>query len=173
MLAVVASGLGAQVRVDNGRHTRWQRFGRDMTYGVAEGLAFAGVDQARNSPPEWGGGGSGYARRAASNVAEFVIQESVTEGLASAMSRPLDYPRCHCDGFANRLGHAFVGTVADQLPDGHRVFALPRVVGAYGGAFAQSSWRPGSSNHARTTLINGTTSIAIGAVINLIQEFAR
>src|SRR4051812_17962828 len=73
----------AQVRVDHGKHTRLQRFARDMGYGVLGGVAFAGVDGSRNEPPQWGGGGAGYEKRAASNIGEFVIQESVTEGLAA------------------------------------------------------------------------------------------
>src|SRR5438552_10969159 len=96
LAAMVAWPLWAQVRVDQGRHTRLQRFGRDLAYGTAEGLAFAGLDQARNAPAEWGTGFNGYDRRAASNVGEFIIQASVTEGLAAALNHPLDYtpPRC-------------------------------------------------------------------------------
>ena len=60
LVCATAMPLIAQVRVDNGRHTRWQRFGRDLSYGVAEGLAFAGVDQALRQPKEWGTGGSGF-----------------------------------------------------------------------------------------------------------------
>jgi hypothetical protein len=170
-LALAAGPALGQVRVDNGKHTRLQRFGRDVAYGTAEGLAFAAVDQQRNAPPEWGSGFSGYQKRAASNVGEFLIQEGVTEGLAAAMDRPLDYPRCHCSGTGNRIGHALVGAVADQMPNGRRKLAIPRIVGAYAGAFAQTSWRPQDGSHARLALENGTTSLAIGAAINLFQEF--
>ena len=93
---VIAAPSGAQVRADHGRHTRLQRFARDMAFGTVEGLALAGVDQARNRPLEWGTGTAGYGRRAASNVGEFVIQDSVTEGLAAALKHPLDYTRCRC-----------------------------------------------------------------------------
>src|SRR6266567_5148758 len=58
-----AAPLAAQVRVDHGRHTRLQRFGRDMAYGTVEALAFAGLDQANNSPPQWGSGTTGYQKR--------------------------------------------------------------------------------------------------------------
>jgi hypothetical protein len=90
--AAAARPARAQARI--GGHTRLERFGIDLGYGTLMGLAFAGIDQARNDPPEWGGGGQGYAKRAASNVGEFVIQEGVTEGLAAIMNRPLDYVRC-------------------------------------------------------------------------------
>jgi hypothetical protein len=170
-LLLASAPAYAQVRVDNGKHTRLQRFGRDVAYGTAEGLAFALVDQHWNEPPEWGSGFSGYKKRAASNVGEFLIQEGVTEGLAAALNRPLDYPRCNCTGTANRIGHALIGSVADQLSDGSRTIAIPRIVGAYAGAFAQTTWRPQAGSHARLALENGTTSLAIGAAINLFEEF--
>ena len=166
--------LRAQVRVDEGKHTRLQRFGRDVAYGTAEGLAFAGVDQARNQPPEWGTGMSGYERRAASNVGGFLIQETVTESLAAALNRPLDYRRCQCSGSSGRFGHALLGAVTDEMPSGAHVLAVPRIVGAYTGAFAQTTWRPlHGTNRVVEALTRGSTSLAIGAAINLYHEFVR
>jgi hypothetical protein len=63
------------------------------------------------------------------------------------------------------------GAVFDQTPKGERI-AIPRIVGAYGGAYAQTTWRPhGSSSRTNLTLVNGTTSLAIGALINLYHEY--
>jgi hypothetical protein len=174
LAALTALPVASQVRVDNDRHTRLQRFGRDMGYGVAEGLAFAGIDQALNEPSQWGNGANGYAKRAASDVGEFVIQESVTEGLAAALNRPLDYTRCSCRNAGSRFGHALLLSVVDQMPDGSKTFAVPRVTGAFVGSFAQATWRPGpSSDRTRVALGNAATSLAIGAGINLFHEFVK
>ena len=174
LTSVPAIPLAAQVRVDNGRHTRLQRFARDMAYGTAEGLVFAGLDQAMSRPSEWGTGINGYEKRAASNVGEFAIQEGVTEGLAAALKHSLDYTRCRCRGTVSRIGHALLGTVADEAPGGAYSLAIPRMAGAYAGAFAQASWRPGpSSNRVQVALRNGTTSLAFGALINMFHEFVR
>ena len=174
LVCSAASPMIAQVRVDNGRHTRWQRFGRDMGYGIAEGLAFAGLDQALKQPKDWDSGGTGFGKRAASDVGEFVIQESVTEGLAAALNRPLDYTRCGCRSTGSRVGHALALSVVDQMPDGHHALAIPRIVGAFAGSFAQASWRPGpSSDRTRVALGNAATSLAIGAGINLFHEFVK
>src|ERR1051325_8490412 len=170
----IAAPVAAQVRVDNGRHTRLQRFARDMAYGTAEALAFAGWDQINESPPEWGTGFTGYKKRAASNIGEFVIQESVTEGLAPILKRPLDYTRCKCTETGRRIGHALAGAVRDELQDGTYKFAIPRVTGAYAGAFAQASWRPDvGRDRLGVALRNGTTSLALGAMINLFHEFVK
>src|SRR5581483_388568 len=130
----LAAGLGftparpvsAQARVGKDSATRLTRLGRDLAYGAVEGLGFAAVDQARNDPPEWGNGWSGYGKRAASNVGEFVIQESATEGLAAWMDRPLDYTHCRCRATMDRVGWALKGAVTDQMRDGTHPLAVPR-----------------------------------------------
>jgi len=172
MVAVMAANpLQAQARIGRDSLTRLQVFGRALVYGTAMGLAYAGVDQATNSPSEWGHGWSGYGKRAASNVGEFFIQEGVTEGLAALMNRPLNYGHCPCHDTGARVVWALEGSVVDVLPNGHRVFAVPRVVGAYAGAIAQASWRPNTGDRWRVGLVNGTTSLAIGGLINLYHEF--
>lgn len=177
VLAVVLSAAfgsiaHAQVRVGKDSATRLTRFGRDAAYGVAEGLAFAGIDQVSKSPAQWGKGWPGYEKRAASNVGEFLIQESVTEGLAAAMKRPLDYMKCKCHGTTDRVAWAIKGAFTDLMPDGTHPVAIPRIIGAYAGSLAQASWRPDASpGRVRVGLVNGTTSLAIGALIDLYHEF--
>jgi hypothetical protein len=170
-LSLLGAPLAAQVRVDHGKHTRLQRFARDAAYGTAEGLAFAAFDRR---PTEWGTGTVGYEKRAASNVGEFLIQEGTTEGLAAAMKHSLDYTRCACRAPLPRIGHALLGGVLDEAPSGAYALAVPRIVGAYTGAFAQSTWRPQpGTSRARLVLANGTTSLAIGMAINLFHEFVK
>jgi len=170
-IVLAATSAHAQWRVGRDSATRWTKFGRSIAYGSVLGLAYAGADQARNQPVEWGDGWSGYGKRAASNVGEFVIQEGVTEGLAAAMRRPLDYQVCHCGNTMKRIGYALRAAVTDHMSDGTNPIAIPRIVGAYAGSFAQASWRPSSSDRTKVALLNGTTSLGIGALINLFYEF--
>lgn len=173
LLSFASVGAGAQVRVGRDSSTRLNRFGRDLIYGTGMGLLFAEVDQLRHEPPQWGKGWEGYRKRAASDVGEFVIQEGTTEALAAALHRPLDYERCPCRGAWNRLRWALWGSVTDPVPDGTHPVAVPRIVGAYVGSFAQASWRPSDGNRVSTALVNGTVSLLIGAGINLFQEARR
>jgi hypothetical protein len=163
----------AQSRVGADSARRLDRFGRDLAYGTVEGLAYAGLDQLRDEPKEWNRGWNGYGKRAASNIGEFYIQEGVTEGLAALMNRPLDYTPCACRRAPERIWWALRGAVIDQTQHGHSALAIPRIVGAYAGSFAQASWRPSDSDRTRVALVNGTTSLAVGAVINLYHEFAQ
>ena len=173
LVAILPCRAESQVRVGRDSSTRLARFGRDMVYGTGLGLAWAEIDQLRNDPPEWGKGFDGYRRRAASDVGEFLIQEGTTEALAALLTRPLDYESCPCRGSGNRLRWALWASVTDPMPNGSHPVAIPRIVGAYAGSFAQASWRPASRNRVTTALINGTVSLVIGAGINLFQEFRR
>jgi hypothetical protein len=161
-----------QSRVGSDSATRLTRLGRDAVYGTLEGFAFSGLDQYNRNPPEWGNGWTGFRKRVASNLGEFYIQEGVAEGLAAAMDRPLDYTPCHCRPVADRVTWAVRGAVTDRLSDGTHAVAVPRIAGAYVGSFAQASWRP-VTGHGRVwvALVNGTTSLGFGALINLYHEF--
>ena len=120
LLTLASQVAPAQVRVGRDSSTRLNRFGRDLVYGTGLGLAYAEVDQLRNEPPQWGSGWEGYRRRAASNIGEFVIQEGVTEALAAAMHRPLDYTRCPCRGFGDRLGWVTDSAYYDGIAEQHK-----------------------------------------------------
>jgi len=172
MMALGAHTLHAQSRVGADSATRLTRFGRDIAYGTLEGLAFAGLDQLRDEPVEWQRGWRGYGQRVASNLGEFYIQEAVTEGLAAVLNHPLDYPHSPNRGTTDRISWALRAALFDRMPKGKQELAIPRIVGAYAGSFAQGSWRPGDGHRTRSALVNGTTSLAIGAVINLYHEFS-
>jgi hypothetical protein len=117
---------------------------------------------------------SGYGKRAASDVGQFLIQESVTHLLANAMDRPLDYQRCRCRHLSRRIGWALQAAVTDPMPNDTHPIAVPRIVGAYAGSFAQAAWRPKTStNRIQTALVNGTVSLAIGGLINIYYELRR
>jgi hypothetical protein len=170
--ATLPTSIAAQGRVGADSSTRTRRYRHDIAYGTALGFVYAGVDQLRNDPAEWGKGWPGYGRRLASDVGEFVIQESVTDLLAATMDRQLDYQPCHCGDTHQRLGWALASAVTDPLPSGRRAIAIPRIAGAYAGSFAQAAWRPaGTTSRTRTALLNGTTSLLIGAAINVYHEF--
>ena len=173
LAAFALSSADAQSRVGADSARRLDRFGRDLAYGTVEGLAYAGLDQLRDQPKEWNGSWSGYGKRAASNVGEFYIQEGVTEGIAALMDRPLDYSPCACRATPERIWGALRSAVIDRTQHGRSALALPRIAGAYAGSFAQASWRPNDGNRTRVALVNGTTSLALGAVINLYHEFAQ
>jgi hypothetical protein len=106
--------------------------------------AAAGVNQATNSPPEWGGGGQAYAERFGSNFGIALITTTTRYGLAEAFHEDTLYYRCECHGFFPRLTHALISTVtARKGEDGHRVFSFPGLAAPYAGTMvAVAGWYP-------------------------------
>lgn len=149
---------------------RMKRYTHNLGYGAALGFLYAGVDQLQNDPSEWGKGWPGYGNRLASNIGEFLIQETVTDLLSAALHRPLSYVYCPCNGTTHKVEWALQSSVTDVLANGRRAPAYPRIIGAYAGSFAQAAWMPETSNQTRTALVNGTVSLLIGAGINLFYE---
>ena len=168
----IANTAGAQKFPGYDSTTREHRLVSDLVYGTAMGIVFSGVDQWRDDPEEWGDSWNGYGKRVASNLGGFYIQEGVTYGLSSAMNRPMQYNRCNCVGTGKRASWAVRGAFFDQLPNGKQPLAVPRIVAAYAGSFAQVAWRPSNGNNAWLGFTRGTSSLAIGALINLYHEFA-
>ena len=69
---------------------------------------FALHDQVNNTPPAWGDGFSGFAKRVGSNQATNIIQNSFTSLGQGIVGWEPRYDRCRCDGGWPRLRHAFV-----------------------------------------------------------------
>lgn len=162
----------AQSKVGPDSLSRWKFYGVNIVRTSAGAVVFAVVDQIRNEPQEWGKGWPGFGKRFGSELAGGVLQETVNEGLAAAMNRPLTYTRCACHGVGPRATWALRAGFTDQMPNGRAPIAVPRIVAAYVGGFARSTWNPTTGNgRLATTLISGTSSLAIGALINLAYEF--
>jgi hypothetical protein len=174
-IAVLASvrPLAAQSRVGPDSADRLTAYGRNMVRMSIGGIGYGTWDQLWNNPQQWGHSWSGYGKRIASNVGATAIQETVTEGIAYVMDRPVTYQPCKCTRTGDRVNWALKGTVTDQMPDGSAPIAVPRIVGGYVGAFARTTWFPSNTNNSRATrtLIDGTTTLAVSAVINLTYEF--
>ncbi len=157
------------------RYDSVTHFGRVMSnlaYGGAMGFVYSGYDQIRNDPSRWNKTWDGYGKRVVSNVGEFVIQEAFSDGLAVVMHRPQGYKPCNCgNARGTRVNWALAGAVMDQMPDGSRRVAYPRILGSFVGSAAQASWRPSTGSRANILITNGVSSIVIGGLINLYYEF--
>jgi hypothetical protein len=68
---------------------------------------FAMHDQLRNTPPAWGDGFSGFAKRVGSNQATNIIQNSFTSLGQGVVGWEPRYDRCRCEGAWPRFRHAF------------------------------------------------------------------
>jgi hypothetical protein len=132
----------------------------------------AGVDQARGSPSQWGGGIGGYGMRFASREGQFFASTSLTAlGNAKLRYEPR-YDQCKCEGFWHRAKHAmkrnFV-TYNETEREMRPQWAL------YGGAFAggmiASTWRPTTHNVVTEGGIAALEEAGFGSLENFFIEF--
>jgi hypothetical protein len=132
----------------------------------------AGVNQAYNTPKEWGQGAQGYGERLGSDFGIAVVTTSTRYAMAEAFREDTLYYRCQCKGAFRRLGHAVISTVtARRGEDGHRVFSFSALVAPYAGTMtAIYGWYPGHYG-VGDGLELGSYSLAGFAGENIAREF--
>jgi hypothetical protein len=148
---------------------------RQSVFGVLPGvgaLAGAGLDQWRSSPREWGQGGWGYGKRAASRFGQGAVQEAIVFGAGAWLRYETRYQRCQCSGFWRRSGHALSRSLVTRDASGRAAVNIPGLAGAYGGEAISMAWDPshrlsGASDGVRY----GSLPLGSIAVRNLLQEF--
>jgi len=113
-------------------------------YPIAGALFFAGIAQAKTSPPEWGQGAGAFGERVGSNFGIAAITTTTRYGLAEAFRQDALYYQCECKGVFRRLGHVVISTLTARHGDeGHREFSVPALVSPYVGTMtAVYGWYP-------------------------------
>jgi len=133
----------------------------------------AGIDQWRESPPEWNEHWSGYGDRFASREGQFIAANTLAAlGNAKLKYEPR-YDQCRCRGFWPRAGHAILRnflTYDQSEEELHPQWAL--YGGSFGGGLISTSWKP----HPRNAFAEGGRAMlgqaGYGALLNLFIEFS-
>jgi len=133
----------------------------------------AGIDQARDAPPQWDANLRGYGARFASREGQFISSNSLAALGNAALGYEPRYDQCQCSGFWPRTRHAIMRNFVTY---NHSEQELRPQFGLYGGAFAggliSSSWKP----HPRSAWADGGYAVlgqaGYGALLNFFIEFA-
>ncbi len=140
-------------------------------FALARTAASAGLQQASDSPEEWGQGMKGYGKRFASGFGRNAIQQTVTYGLDEAFDLDTGFQKSKRSGFFPRLKDALIQNVTSRTKSGNRVLSAPRFVGVYtGSVVAAETWYPERYSY-KDGLRSGTRTILTGFGINVIREF--
>lgn len=134
---------------------------------------FAMHDQVVNSPPEWDGGASGFAKRALSRQGQFIIQNSLAAAGNAVVGWEPRYDRCRCKGFWSRTQHAVKRSFVTYDRTGKKL--RPQVMpyaAAFGAGAITSVWQPGHPNAIVRGYQNAITQIGVGIGTNWLSEFA-
>lgn len=148
------------------------RFRHAVDAGQALRLAAgSGIDQARNSPREWGQDADAFGIRVASHFGQHFIKEQLLFAVEA-----LDHEnpvRIHSTraGFKNRLIDAVKYTFIVRNDNGEMMFSYSRLIADYGAGFISRTWYPQRLHSFGSGLQAGTTSLALDVGMNVLREF--
>jgi hypothetical protein len=131
----------------------------------------AGYSQLTDSPTEWGQGGAGYSRRAASSFAGAAVRAGLAFGLDSALHQDPRYYPSDRSGFWPRTKDALRGTVLTRTDSGGETFSTWRIGSAFGAAYISQQWYPDRYHTVRHGFVGGSTRLGFDAIKNVIAEF--
>ncbi|MGA2986402.1 MAG: hypothetical protein ABSG32_21580 [Terriglobia bacterium] len=132
----------------------------------------AAYDQRANNPPEWGRGLQGFDRRLASGFGRDIIAHTLKSGFAAADHEDPRHSFSKMHGTWPRARYAFVRTFESPTDGGGKSFAFASVAGNYGAAFISNTWYPKPYATVGHALGRGTSSLAIGILVNELREFS-
>ena len=131
----------------------------------------SGINQWRDSPPEWGQGMAGYGRRYGSKTGTRAAQNAIGFVTAAALHQDPRYFRSAETGFLRRTQYAVKATFVTRNDSGQNQIAIWKIVGNYGGQAVSNIWKPDRYHDVPDTLFQGSLSMGYDAASNLLQEF--
>lgn len=148
---------------------------RKKTFGrqALAGPAGAGtVNHLRNSPHEWGRGGSGFAKRVGSSLGQHAVKNTIAYGVAGLRHEDLKYHRSGKHGFGPRLKTALKSTVVTRkTTTGKRTLASGRLAGNMGSGMISRAWQPTRLRTFSSGAATGGMMLGADATSNVVQEF--
>jgi hypothetical protein len=134
---------------------------------------FAIHDQVENTPPEWGDGFEGFAKRVGTRQTQFLLQNSFTSLGNAMVGWEPRYDRCKCDGFWRRTRHAvWRNFVTYDRTEKHLRPQLMPYVGSFASGVIAATWQPGNPNYLVKGYQSAITQAWVGSLINVLGEFA-
>ena len=150
------------------------KFYLDSTFGIDPILrtsAVAGINQARNTVPDWGQGMEGYGIRFASSFGSRIIKNTIHHGIGSLLNEdPRYYPSGRSDVW-RRSFYAAGQTFMTHNDTGDACFAYLRMLATVSGIYLSREWYPERKRTVSEYLTSTATSIGFDAAKNIFHEF--
>lgn len=135
--------------------------------------AGAGINQATNTPKEWGQGAAGFGRRFGSAFAKHVVQKGIQYPVARMLHEEISYRPSGKHGFGPRTKYALMGVVVTHKTNGNhgRTVNAGEISGAVGSGLISRLWQPASVRTVGAGFSSAGTSLAVDAGLNMVREF--
>ena len=139
---------------------------------VPMAAAGAAINQANDTPHEWGQGVAGFGKRFASAFGKHVVHKTIQYPIARLRHEEFGYHPSGKTGFAPRLKYALVSTVITHKTDtGNRTVAVGELSGAFGSGLISRLWQPASLHTVASGLTSGGITLGIDGGMNVVKEF--
>ncbi len=134
--------------------------------------AVAGVDEARNSIPEFHQGGAGYGRYYWHSLADSVVENTLVEFIVPvATHEDTRYYRLGSGGFVKRTAFAVKRVVVIRTDAGNNTFNFSEIVGAGAGAGISNLYYPRRERTFENTAETWGLNVGIDAATFVVREF--
>ena len=145
-----------------------------QTYSVSSILVpavFSGIDQAENSPREWGQGGVAYGERLATVHGQFQINNACVFAVGALLHEDPRYVPSGLRKTWPRMQYALVHTLVARTDSEGQHPAFATFAGAFGFGFFPNLWLPPSENSPGQGLTRSLTFIGVNVGMNMGLEF--
>jgi hypothetical protein len=132
----------------------------------------AGIAQATNQEPSWGGGAAAYGRRYAMAFGDNTIGNFMTTAvLPTALHQDPRYFVLGSGGFLHRFGYAASRSVVTRSRDGRREFNASEIGGNAIAAILSNTYHPVEDRDVSTTAYRMGSQIMWDTLSNEMKEF--
>jgi hypothetical protein len=139
---------------------------------AALSVVTAGINTARNSPHEWGGGAVGFGKRLGSAFGQHIVKGTIEYGVGNLLHEDLHYQHSNLQGNWPRLKYAVKSTfIVPRTNKSGKTLAVGRIAGNMGGGLISRAWQPASTAGIGAGLASGGIGIGADVGIHVAREF--
>jgi hypothetical protein len=132
----------------------------------------AGVNQARNSPSEYGQGAEGYGKRYGAGFADGLTDGIFVTGVyPSLLRQDPRYYRLGDGGFSHRAGYAITRILVTRQDSGRSAFNFSEVLGSFSSSALAVTYYPKSQRDFSDVAERAGVQFAFDAGFKFLEEF--
>jgi len=132
---------------------------------------FAALEQATDSPKEWGQDGKGYLNRLATQRGQFQFGSFCAFAVGTRLHEDPRFLPSGLYGTWPRTKYVIVKTLVARTDTGREQPAFANYAGALGAAFSPSTWLPRSENSLASSLKRSGKMLGMEVGVNMDVEF--
>jgi hypothetical protein len=134
--------------------------------------AEAGINQARNSPREYGQGAEGYGKRYGAGFADGLTSGIFSTGVyPSLLRQDPRYYRLGDGDISHRTGYALTRILVTRQDSGRKAFNFSEVLGSFTSSALAVTYYPKSERDFSDVAERAGVQFAFDAGFNLLKEF--